>query len=230
MIQTVDDYIPVAGLIARTIVSHVALDSWRENGSGKTFDVSETHVFSLDELYQGVLKKLWDGGNADPDPLSMWVEPSGSIEAATDLQIRSLPSLNGKVIGILNAGNQADYLDITLKDERDAEWSCILAGNTYGWISEDAAGGSDASEIGNDIAEIMPSTQTVKQQYVQATGDVNVRTAPDKNSGILGTLKNGKQLEYANETSTDNRGIDWYKVIYNGDFGWVSSMYSEVIS
>lgn len=65
--------------------------------------------------------------------------------------------------------------------------------------------------------------------YVLATGDVNVRTGPGLGYDSLGVLKKGKTLEYLNETSTDNRGVIWYKVQFDSwNAGWVSDKYATI--
>lgn len=136
IIQTVEAYTPVAGVITCTLVNFNEYDSWVETGDGHSLDVSEAHVFSREELKAGALKKLWDGGNANPDPLTDWVRPNGYIEAEGDSNIRSLPSLDGKIVGLLKNGEQAEYLNVTMEDERGVNWYCVLVNNTYGWVSE----------------------------------------------------------------------------------------------
>ena len=41
-------------------------------------------------------------------------------------------------------------------------------------------------------------------------------------------IKNGKTVEYLGSKSTDERGVDWYYVKYNGNTGWVSSKYTKL--
>ena len=64
--------------------------------------------------------------------------------------------------------------------------------------------------------------------HVEAVGDVNVRTGPDLNYSIMGSVVKGTSLDYLGETSADNRGVVWYKVIYQNAVGWVSSVYAAL--
>ena len=66
--------------------------------------------------------------------------------------------------------------------------------------------------------------------FVKATGDVYVRTKPDKESKALGILSAGTTVSYLGSTKKDSRGVAWYKVNYNGNVGWVSSKYSKRVN
>ena len=63
---------------------------------------------------------------------------------------------------------------------------------------------------------------------VYTTGDVNLRKGPGLNYDKLGSVSAGSSLEYLDVISTDERGVDWYKVEYKGKIAWVSSKYSEL--
>ena len=63
---------------------------------------------------------------------------------------------------------------------------------------------------------------------VYTSGDVNLRKGPGLNYDKLGSVSAGSSLDYLDETSTDERGVDWYKVEYKGKTAWVSSRYSEL--
>lgn len=67
------------------------------------------------------------------------------------------------------------------------------------------------------------------KQYVIATGDVNVRSAPGTSNRIIGVLYKGKKAVYQGE-KREVSGRDWYLVEFNGENGWVSSKYSEVVT
>lgn len=64
--------------------------------------------------------------------------------------------------------------------------------------------------------------------HIEAVGDVNVRTGPGLNYSVMGSIQKGVSLDYLGEVSTDNRGVAWYKVIYNNGIGWVSSVYTAL--
>ena len=51
---------------------------------------------------------------------------------------------------------------------------------------------------------------------VYTTGNVNLRRGPGLTYEKLGSVLEGTQLVFLGETSTDARGVDWYKVNYKG--------------
>lgn len=68
------------------------------------------------------------------------------------------------------------------------------------------------------------------QQYIRITGpSVNVRSAPSIEGRVLGTAHEGDKLPYQGETRSDDRGVNWYLVIFEGQNGWVSQKYAEVV-
>lgn len=71
-------------------------------------------------------------------------------------------------------------------------------------------------------------TSIGKPEYIIATGDVYVRSAPGKGNREIGVLKKGKTALYQGEKSAVD-GRDWYLIEFNGQNGWVSSLYSRVM-
>ena len=63
---------------------------------------------------------------------------------------------------------------------------------------------------------------------VYTTGNVNLRKGPGLNYDKMGSVTEGTSLEYLGAVSNDERGVDWYKVNYNGKTAWISSKYSEL--
>lgn len=67
-----------------------------------------------------------------------------------------------------------------------------------------------------------------RAQTLCATGDVNLRDKPSLKGKVITGIPQGTLMEYLDKTSTDDRGVKWYKVRYNGKKGWVSSKYSKM--
>ena len=66
-----------------------------------------------------------------------------------------------------------------------------------------------------------------KHSYITGNGGKsNVRTGPGLEYRSLGTLHSGESLRYLHDTATDDRGVTWYKVRWNGREAWVSSRYT----
>lgn len=66
-----------------------------------------------------------------------------------------------------------------------------------------------------------------KAQRVEATGNVNVRSAPGTASKVFGVLKKGETALYQGERSAVD-GRDWYLIEFDGKNGWVSSKYAVI--
>ena len=66
-----------------------------------------------------------------------------------------------------------------------------------------------------------------KTKIGAVTGNTNVRTGPGLNYRIIGVLHKGDETKYLGKSSTDERGVAWYKVDWNGRTGWVSSRYTR---
>lgn len=61
---------------------------------------------------------------------------------------------------------------------------------------------------------------------VQITGgSVYVRSAPNTNGRVLGVVHQGDTLQYQGQDSE----LGWHLVIFNGENGWVSGKYSQVV-
>lgn len=83
------------------------------------------------------------------------------------------------------------------------------------------------SALNSEEALSAASESTSTGTFV-ATGDVNMRDTPNLAGNILTTVKKSCGGEYLGEQSTDERGVVWYFVRYNGHTGWVSSKYSSL--
>lgn len=77
-------------------------------------------------------------------------------------------------------------------------------------------------------ASALAETWVTYTYYVQTTGDVNVRTGPGLNYSKLGYVDKGTTLDYLGMSSVDDRNVAWYKVMFNNNIGWVSSVYSTL--
>lgn len=73
-----------------------------------------------------------------------------------------------------------------------------------------------------------PTDTFAAVKYVETTGNVNIRKGPGLDYGTLGSVGSGNFLEYLNESSVDGRGVTWFKVLYKGSTGWISSKYSRL--
>lgn len=69
-----------------------------------------------------------------------------------------------------------------------------------------------------------------KHSYIEGDdGKSHIRTGPGLGYKALGTLHRGESARYLHDTSTDDRGVVWYKIKWNGREAWVSSMYTRKV-
>ena len=131
--------------------------------------------------------------------------------------LRGSASLNGRILDTLYKGSTPLYLNESKQDSRGVTWYYVNFDGTVGWVS------SRYSKLCNGNSESVT-------RYVKAEGgSVNVRKTPSLTGQDLGTMSEGKTAVYLNQKSTDDRGVVWYYVNYNGIIGWVSSRYSRLL-
>jgi len=137
-----------------------------------------------------------------------------------DVNIRSNPSLDGKVLGTIHEGETASYLNSRSTDERGVTWYKANFEGTVGWVSA-----RYSTLLGNGSVSL-PEFYT---SIVKAVGgDCNIRTQPNLNGSSIGVMKKGESGTYLNQSSVDERGVTWYKVKFEGETGWISSRYSDI--
>ena len=78
------------------------------------------------------------------------------------------------------------------------------------------------------LALLLISSFALADSVTGVNGDSWVRSGPGLDYEKLTVLGEGESGEYLGSTSTDSRGVDWYRVRYNGINGWVSSRYTAL--
>ena len=153
--------------------------------------------------------KLYNGGGSSA---SRYVQATGGY-----VNVRKTPSLTSSELAVMSDGEYATYLGQASTDDRGVVWYYVNYDGTVGWVS------SRFSKLYNGGGQSAT-------RYVRAEdGSVNIRQTPDLTGRNLGTLAEGKTAVYLNQKSTDDRGVVWYYVNYNGIIGWVSSRYSRLL-
>ena len=61
---------------------------------------------------------------------------------------------------------------------------------------------------------------------VRVNGDANLRMGPGLGYQVLDTMYRGESAAYLGNPVTDDRGVVWYNVQFEGATGWVSSVYA----
>ena len=147
-----------------------------------------------------------------------------TVKATGDVYIRSKPNTGSSKLGSIKTGKVATYLGSTSTDSRGVKWYKVKYNGVTGWVS------SKYSKLGNysSSSSSSGSSSSVSGNTVKATGDLYIRSKANKSSSALGSMKKGAVATFLGSTSTDSRGVKWYKVKYDGVTGWVSSKYSKV--
>ena len=119
------------------------------------------------------------------------------------MELKGAPSISTPKIANLEVN---DSIDLSQEEGDFALVECSVdAGKMRGYV----------------LANSINATPTVVKGYVVTNGpNLNVRSAPNTSSSILGKLANGSTLEIVEYTNNS-----WYKIKYNGGYGYVSNAY-----
>lgn len=157
--------------------------------------------------------------------------PGGSYNVSIDyvkitgnsVNVRSKAGTSGSILGSVVKGTVLSCTGKAAKDSSGMAWYKVNFGGGTGWVASKYAkstGAPDSSYTGPEVS--------ASGDYIKTEGSVNVRKSPNLNSASLGTATKGTTLTFLGKTSTDARGVKWYKVSFNGSTGWVSSRYTEI--
>lgn len=133
-----------------------------------------------------------------------------AIADVTDyVNVRSLPSTDGEIVGKIYDGAVAQIQEVALEDE---EWFKVISGNVEGYIK------AEYFIYGEDAVEVIDEYVT---KYVQVQADrLNVRKEPSTDAKRVGYLDNGEKALLLES------GEEWDRVKYSdGEEGFVASQY-----
>lgn len=125
------------------------------------------------------------------------------------------PGLGYEVIGVLRVDDSANYLEKSSVDSRGVTWYKIS------WKGEEAWVSSKYTRLSNKGSH-------KGSKVVAEDGDTNVRTGPGLKYRSFDIMYAGDEAKYLGKSSTDNRGVVWYKISWDGETGWVSSKYTAL--
>ena len=144
---------------------------------------------------------------------------SVNVHIFGNCNVRSSPSLSGKILGTVSDGTTLKGTGEVSTDGRGVDWFKVSYKGKKGWVSSKysyTTGGSSSSYSGS-------------VQYVTGdTGKSNVHTGPGLDYKTIGVLHKNESAKYLNKTSVDDRGVVWYKISWNGKNAWVSSRYTRI--
>lgn len=135
---------------------------------------------------------------------------TGSVMAATaNLNMRSGPGTGYSILKVIPKGAQVQASTL------QSGFYKVTYGGTTGWASA-----SYLTAVSSAPAPAPAPTTS----YVKTTVNLNMRTGPGTGYGILATIPSGMRVQSSGMSG------GWYKVIYNGNTGWVSGSYVVALS
>ena len=151
--------------------------------------------------------------------------------SATDLhfdQVASISSRDGHSSGEYVSADLSGAEQLCCAESRD-ELPTLLELSGIGTLeNEELVTITPVAEIDGRGNSQAPKNAVEFGESIVTTGDVNVRTGPGLSYDSVGIVPKGGSLSYLEEASTDERGVDWYKVAYDGNEYWVSSTYAAL--
>lgn len=153
------------------------------------------------------------------------VTPVSNTQGAVSdgpLRVRSGPGTGYSVLGSLATGKSFTVTG-KAQDSSGTWWYRLTYSGKTGYVS--SAYVTTKTESGT---EEEPKPDTGKKQVGTVfDGPLRVRSGAGTNHDTLGQLSTGKTFDIEG-TATDSSGTVWYKLTYNGRFGYVSSKYVKV--
>ncbi len=155
-------------------------------------------------------------------------DSSTTLYASTIVNVRQSPSTEADIIGSLSAGEA-----VTVTGETTS-WYQVDIGGGVGYVSkeflvstkeeaeseaakEEEAEGSGSSEIAS--AELASATDYGTSYTYYTNSDVNLRSEPSTDSGVISNLGSGSAVTVIGETP------NWYLVSVDGVTGYISKSY-----
>ncbi len=132
------------------------------------------------------------------------------------VNVRSLPSTDGEIIGRIYNGAVAEIIDIV--SEEDGEWINMMSGDVTGYIK------AEYFIYGEQAADVIENYIT---RYACVLADrLNVREKETTDSKRIGYLDNGEKVRIKSLSTADP---EWIKVEYGTDKeGFVKAEYISV--
>lgn len=135
---------------------------------------------------------------------------------ANALNVRATPGTNGEYVGLLAHGDTVEIVEV----DSSTGWYKIKWENGYAYIT-------NKSEYVEIISGDPNGTTTVQKVEVLAD-NLNVRSGAGTGYSSIGIVQKG----FVADILETDPNTGWYKISYNGDYGWVTNntTYVKVIT
>ncbi len=137
-----------------------------------------------------------------------------------NLNVRALPSRNGKLVGKMPRNAACEVLEIVKAENTvdgqtvTEEWVHIQSGEVDGYVSKDYL------LIGPDAR--IKAAELVRTVAIANVDGLNVRDEADTNSAVMTQILKGEELEFVEDQG------DWVVVDIDGENGYVAAEYVSV--
>ena len=138
-----------------------------------------------------------------------------TVKATASVNLRKGAGTNYEKLTTVSKGTKLVYLG-EYQTVGGVKWYKVSCSKGIAWVS------SKYSQIVKVTATDSPASKTLV-----TTASVNLRKGPGLGYAKITSVSEGTKFSYIT-SSTDDRGVKWYKVYYNGGTAWISSRYSKV--
>ena len=180
--------------------------------------VSKGYIFEAVGKSGSWYQVNYNGQNAYISGNLKYVEPTVINEyetleigtTTTGLNVRSGESTAYEKIGYLAKGSKVEIIK-----QASSGWYKIKYNGSYGYISNKYVSLNSNSS---------PDSTPLTTKQGQTTADLNVRSGDSTSYNIIGTLAKGEKIEIVEQSPSG-----WYKIKYNGSYGYVSNSYVRAV-
>lgn len=178
------------------------------SGTGPKEKSMKSYNVSRYAVKRGLIKVLRVIPLDESDTAPATPVPSSTLKVtASSLNVRTLPSTKGKILGVVKKGFILTPNGLTVDG-----WVGVTHAGNAAWVSA------------RYVQEIAPGNPVeVKHTMTVTASRLNVRNLPGMNGKILGVVKRDTVLSPNGQTTEG-----WVGITYNGVAAWVSQKYVEV--
>lgn len=157
---------------------------------------------------------------------------TGYVISTRGLNVRSAPSVAGRIVGALPSGAKVQVLGNAYKNAQSTGWYAIRYNGTTAYvagsnISTTPSGASSTTTPGTPTTATPQTQYTVAGNsftgYVISTMGLNVRSAPNVTGKLIGALPSGAKVQVLGSAYKNGQATGWYGITYNGKTAYVSA-------
>jgi uncharacterized protein YraI len=141
------------------------------------------------------------------------VSEAQAVEATASVNLRKGPGTSYAVITSVSKGARLVYLGERTK-VNGVYWYKVSSAHGIAWLT-------------SQYSKLVDPTKGMTS-VVETTGSVHLRKGPGLDYAAITSVSSGRTFAYIS-SSTDSRGVNWYKVSYDGGIAWISSKYSKKV-